>query len=242
VRLKSGRRIDCDALIFAIGTTPNVELAKAAGIKCQRGVVVSEYMQTSDPSVFAVGEIAEWDGKLFGFTAAAEQQAEVMARYLNGDITSVYRGSTAMNIIKIHGFDLCSMGMADRPNEEEYEEIVFIDRARRYYKKCIVHQDRLVGAILIGDKEEFIEYKGLISDRLELSEKRLKLLRSGGRSEPVIGRLVCSCNNVGSGNIEARISAGCGELQALCAATGAGMGCGSCRPEVKKILEANYVS
>jgi len=237
VRLKSGRMIDCDALVFAIGTVPNIELAMAAGLHCQRGVIVGEYLQTSDPDIYAVGEIAEFNGMLYGFTAAAEEQAGIFAGYLNGDISTYYKGSTLMSIIKIHGFDLCSIGIPEKPNEQEYEEIVFIDRARRYYKKCIVHQDRLVGAILIGDKDEFLEFKGLIAGKIELNEKRLSLLRSGGKMEPVLGRLVCSCNNVGSGNIENKIASGCTELAQIAAATGAGTGCGSCRPELKKILE-----
>ncbi|MBN9380029.1 MAG: molybdopterin-dependent oxidoreductase [Chitinophagaceae bacterium] len=237
IRLRSGRRLDCDALVFAIGTTPNIELAVSAGLHCQRGVIVNEYLQTSDPDIFAVGEIAEFDGILYGFTAAAEQQAAVFASYLNGDISTYYKGTTLMSIIKIHGFDLCSIGIPERPNEQDYEEIVFIDRARRSYKKCIVHQDRLVGAILIGDKDEFLEFKELIAGKIELNERRLGLLRSGGKAEPVLGRLVCSCNNVGSGNIENKAAAGCTEMSQIAAATGAGTGCGSCRPEVKKILE-----
>jgi ferredoxin-nitrate reductase len=237
IRLKSGRMIDCDALIFAIGTVPNIELAAAAGLHCQRGVIVNEYLQTSDPDIYAVGEIAEFEGMLYGFTAAAEQQAGIFASYLNGDISAYYKGTTLMSIIKIHGFDLCCIGIPDRPNEQEYEEIVFIDMARRYYKKCIVHQDRLVGAILVGDKDEFLEFRELISGKIELNERRLQLLRSGRKAEPVLGRLVCSCNNVGSGNLENKIASGCTELAQLCAATGAGTGCGSCRPEVKKILE-----
>jgi len=72
---------------------------------------------------------------------------------------------------------------------------------------------------------------------VELNEKRLSLLRSGAKAEPVLGRLVCSCNNVGSGNIENKIASGCTTLSQISAATGAGTGCGSCRPEVKKILE-----
>ena len=237
IRLKSGRMIDCDALIFAIGTIPNTELAVTAGLHCQRGVIVNEYLQTSDPNIFAVGEIAEFNGSLYGFTAAAEQQAAIFASYLNGDISNYYKGTVPMSIIKIHGFDLCCLGIPDRPNKQEYEEIVFIDLAHRYYKKCIVHQDRLVGAILIGDKDEFLEFKELISGRIELNERRLQLLRSGKKAEPVLGRLVCSCNNVGSGNLENKIASGCTELAQLCAATGAGTGCGSCRPEIKKILE-----
>ena len=237
VGLQSGRRIDCDALILAIGTVPNLELAREASLTCKRGVVVNPYLQTSDPSVFALGEIAEFEGVLYGITAAAEQQAAVLARYLHGDVASYYRGSTFMNIIKIHGFDLCSIGLPECPGDGNYEEITFIDKARRSYKKCIVHQDRLVGAILIGDKREFQEYRELITNKTELSDKRLQLLRSGQSAAPVLGPLVCSCHNVGAGNLRQAIAAGCGSLAELGVKTGVGTGCGSCRPEVQRLLD-----
>ena len=238
IRLRSGRVLDCDALVFAIGTVPNIEIAKAAGLDHRRGVIVDGYLRTSDEHIHAIGEIAEFEGNLYGFTAAAEQQAAALARFLNGDIAQPYAGTVPMNIIKIHGFDLCSIGVPECPNSKDYEEIVFIDKARRYYKKCIIHQDRLVGAILVGDKEEFREFREWITGKIELSDRRLQLLRSGGKAIPVKGRLVCSCNNVGAGNLEEQIRGGSTELGALCAVTGAGTGCGSCRPEVKRILEA----
>ncbi|MGI4019935.1 MAG: molybdopterin-dependent oxidoreductase [Janthinobacterium lividum] len=237
VGLRSGRKINCDAMILAIGTTPNLELARDCGLTCKRGVVVNARLETNDPDVYAIGEIAEFEGKLYGVTAAAEQQAHVVARYLSGDIAAFYQGSLLMNIIKIHGFDLCSIGITECPDGGNYEEIVFIDKAKRYYKKCIIHEDKLVGTILIGDKTEFSEFKELIANKTELSDKRLQLLRSGKKAEPVLGKLVCSCNNVGAENISNKVKSGCVELKALSVATGAGTGCGSCRPEVKRILE-----
>ncbi|TAH09295.1 MAG: NAD(P)H-nitrite reductase [Sphingobacteriia bacterium] len=238
IRLKSGTTIECQAVVIAIGTVPNIEIAKASGIECKRGVLVNEYLQTNDPHIYAIGEIAEFKGFLYGITAAAEQQAEIVARYLCGDISKYYEGSLLMNILKMHGTDLCSLGQVEVPADDPtYEEIVFIDKARRYYKKCIVHNDRLVGAILIGDKSEFLEYRDLIDNKMELSEKRLQLLRSGKTTEPVIGRLVCSCNNVGEGNLMNKIKEGCKDHLQLCQLSGAGMGCGSCRSEVKNILE-----
>ncbi len=236
VRLKSGLMIDCQAIVIAIGTSPNIELAKAAGIECKRGVLVNDYLQTSDPAIYAVGEIAEFKGFLYGITAAAEQQAEIVARYVSGDIAKYYEGSLLMNILKMHGTDLCSLGMVECPDDPAYEEVVFIDKAKRYYKKCIIHNDRLVGAILIGDKSEFLEFRDLIQQKIELSEKRLQLLRNGKKAEPVIGKLVCSCGNVGEGNIINKINEGCTDLVQLCQLSGAGMGCGSCRPEVKMLL------
>ncbi|HET9746500.1 MAG TPA: FAD-dependent oxidoreductase, partial [Chitinophagaceae bacterium] len=237
IRLKSGLTIDAQAIVIAIGTVPNIEIAKAAGIGCKRGVVVDEYLQTSETDHFAIGEIAEFKGFLYGITAAAEQQAEIVARYLNGDISTYYTGSLLMNILKIHGTDLCSLGEVESPDDPAYEEVIFIDKAKRYYKKCIIHNDRLIGAILIGDKNEFLEYRNLIENKIELSEKRLQLLRTGKPPEPVIGKLVCSCNNVGEGNLINKIKEGCRDHLQLCQLTGAGMGCGSCRPEVKEILE-----
>lgn len=237
IKLKSGRQINCDALVYAIGTVPNIELAKQCGLDCKRGVIVNERLQTSDENIYAVGEIAEFKGSLYGITAAAEQQADVMTKYLNGDHASYYQGSLLMNILKVEGVNLCSLGMVETPNGKDYEEVVFIDKSKRYYKKCIIHKDKLVGAILIGDKTEFVEFKELIQNKIELSEKRLELLRSGKKSAEVIGKLICSCNGVGEGNITAKIKEGCEDFKELCAATGAGMGCGSCRSEVKSILE-----
>jgi ferredoxin-nitrate reductase len=237
IRLKSGLLIEAQAIVIAIGTVPNIEIAKTGGIECKRGVVVDEYLQTSDPSVFAIGEIAEFKGFLYGITAAAEQQAAIVARYLNGDISNYYEGSLLMNILKMHGTHLCSLGEVECPDDPAYEEVVFIDKAKRYYKKCIIHNDRLIGAILIGDKNEFLEYRDLIENKIELSEKRLQLLRSGKTTEPVIGKLICSCNNVGEGNLVNKIKEGCRDHVQLCQLTGAGTGCGSCRPEVKAILE-----
>ena len=239
IRLKSGLLIEAQAIVIAIGTVPNIEIAKASGIECKRGVVVDEYLQTNDKNIFAIGEIAEFKGFLYGITAAAEQQAEIVARYLNGDISKYYSGSLLMNILKMHGTELCSLGEVECPDDPDYEEVVFIDKAKRYYKKCIIHNDRLIGAILIGDKSEFLEYRNLIENKIELSEKRLQLLRSGKATEPVIGKLVCSCNNIGEGNLINKIKEGCKDHLQLCQLTGAGMGCGSCRPEVKAILDAH---
>ena len=237
IRLKSGVAIDCQAIVIAVGTVPNIDIAKSAGLTCNRGVLVDEYLQTNDPGIYAIGEVAEFKGFLYGITAAAEQQADIVAKHLSGHISKYYEGSLLMNILKMHGTDVCSLGLAEAPDDPAYEEVVFIDKAKCYYKKCIIHNDRLVGAILIGDKTEFLEFRDLIENKIELSEKRLQLLRSGKKAEPVIGKLVCSCAGIGDGNITNKINEGCRDLVRLCQLSGAGMGCGSCRPEVKSILE-----
>jgi ferredoxin-nitrate reductase len=241
VKLKSGSYLSCDTVIYAIGTIPNTELARDAGLECRRGAVVNDYLQTSDEHIFALGEIAEHNQLLYGITAAAEQQAAVLAKYLCGDMSSYYDGSLSMNILKMAGLDLCSLGEVETPDDPVYEEVIFIDKSKRYYKKCLIHNDKLIGAILIGDKTEFTEFQDLIRNKVELSDKRLELLRSGKKPEPVMGKLVCSCNSVGEGNIRQCIESGCTDIREICQKTGAGTGCGSCRPEVKHILESYKV-
>jgi ferredoxin-nitrate reductase len=241
-QLRSGQALDVDAIVYAVGTKPNIEFAQEAGLESARGVTVNDYLQSSDPDVFAIGEIAEHNGKILGITAAAEKQADVAARFLNGDVQQRYDGAVPMNILKFSDLDLCAIGIAEiPPNEEGYDEILFIDKSMRYYKKCIIKDDRLVGAIMIGDKSEFAEFKGLIENNIELSERRMQLLRSGKKSDPVIGKLVCSCNQVGSGNLKKMIEDGCSSLNALCQSSGAGLGCGSCKPEIQKLLNESLV-
>lgn len=238
VKMKSGQTLAVAAVVYATGTTPNVELARECGLQVQRGVEVNDNLQTSDPDIYAIGEMAEHRQNLYGITAAAEEQAEILSNFLNGDLFSQYDGSLSMNLLKIPGLDLCSIGVSELPDDSgEYEEVVFLDKAARYYKKCIIHRDKLIGAILIGDKTEFNEFRELIKNKIELSEKRLSLLRSGKKAEEVIGKLVCSCNNVGEGNIQKMIDEGCADLKELCKCTGAGTGCGSCKSEVKNILD-----
>lgn len=238
LRLASGKLLDCDAVVYAIGIIPNIEIAKESDLKFNRGVIVNDYFQTSDPNIYAIGEIAEHNSKLFGITAAAEEQAGILTKYLNGDLASYYSGSILMSIFKMEGLDLCSIGQIEAVvGDPNYQEIIYLDKSQRYYKKCVIYQDKLVGAILIGDKSEFIEFKTLIQSGTELSDKRLQLLMSdNSNKEPLIGKIVCSCNNVGEGNLLKHISEGCSEVKELCTLTGAGMGCGSCKPEVKAIL------
>ncbi|WP_348822927.1 molybdopterin-dependent oxidoreductase [Flavobacterium aestuarii] len=238
IALKSGRILTANAIVYTIGTIPNIELAKETGLICGRGVKVNQYLQTSNPNVFAIGEIAEFNNQLFGITSAAEEQADILANFIAGDISSYYKGSVLMNILKLEDINLCSIGEIEVPeNDDAYEEIIFADLGKRYYKKCIVKNDLLVGAILMGDKNEFAEFKTMIESKIELADKRNTLLRgSSSEAKPVIGKLVCSCSQVGSGNIEECIKSGVNNFTELCKTTGAGLGCGSCKTEVKEIL------
>ncbi|MEP1087159.1 MAG: FAD-dependent oxidoreductase, partial [Algoriphagus sp.] len=242
ITLKSGKILSANAVVYAIGTQPNIKIARDNGIACGRGIKVNQHLQTNYPNIFAIGEIAEFENQLFGITSAAEEQAMVLANYIAGDVSSIYAGSVLMNILKFKDLELCSIGDILIPeNDDSYEEIIFTDMSRRYYKKCIVKDDLLIGAVLMGDKNEFAEFKSLIENKIELSEKRKSLLMGSSDTRPVIGKLVCSCSRVGEGNIKEAIAGGCSDFTALCQQTGAGLGCGSCKTEVRDILHQSKV-
>jgi ferredoxin-nitrate reductase len=242
ITLKSGKLITANAIVYAIGTIPNVDIARTNGIACRRGVIVNQHLQSSHPDIFAIGEIAEYNNQLFGITSAAEEQATILANYIAGDISEAYNGSVLMNILKFNDLNLCSIGDINVPeNDNSYEEVIFTDIKKRYYKKCIVKDDLLIGAVLMGDKNEFAEFKTMIESKIEMADKRETLLRGASNDTPVLGKLVCSCSQVGAGNIEETIAQGCTDFTELCNKTGAGLGCGSCKTEVREILQNSKV-
>ncbi|PKA17493.1 NAD(P)H-nitrite reductase [Leptospira haakeii] len=239
IKFRDGSSIRPDGIVFAVGTVPNLELAKEAGINCKSGILVNDFLQSSDPDIYAIGEVAEHSTGMYGTVAATEEQAEFAAWHLYGYKIGSYSGSMHSNLLKIPGLELVSLRLPDVPMDEagsEYEEIVFFDKRKGRYKKCIIKGDRLVGAILVGDKSEFSEFKAMISSGIELGDKRDRLLTGSSPLKPPIGALVCSCNGVGKGNIEEEIRNGVCDLKTISEKTGAGTGCGSCKPEIMKIL------
>jgi ferredoxin-nitrate reductase len=240
VQLDSGKRISCEAIIFAQETGFDLSLAQAAGISISKGITVNEYMQSSNPDIFVVGSLANYNGILSDNNIANEEQAAILSGYFNGNKFNYYKGTLVINNLTLNDRDICSLGIIEAPpNDDDYEEIFILDRHQHYYKKCIIQKDRLVGAILFGDNSELEEFKELIEQKTELGEKRQFLLRTNKKNnEAVMGKLICSCKNIGEGNLLNVIQSGCGSLAELCRITGAGKGCGSCKPEVKMIWES----
>jgi ferredoxin-nitrate reductase len=241
VRLSTGDYLDCGVLVYAIGTRPNDELALAAGLTHGAGVTVDNHLRTSDPNIYAIGEVAEHASRRHGTTLAAQQQADVAAAHLMGDHATAYAGTLPLNILKVAGLSLAAIGLTSPPTgqEKDYETVSLMDDAQRTYLKCVVKANRLVGAILLGDTSLMPQLRALIESGTELDADRLKLLRPGAEAQaaPPKGRIVCSCNRVGEGNLRDAIRAGKTTAEDLCAATNAGSGCGSCRPEVAQLLE-----
>jgi nitrite reductase (NADH) large subunit len=173
VELVDGRRIDADAVIFAAGIRPNVGLAKEAGISVNRGVVVDDHLQTGAPDVFAIGECAEHRGICYGLVEPAYEQARVLARHLAGTDDS-YAGSVVATNLKVSGVSVFSAG--DFMGTEGSEQIVLSDINHGTYKKLVIAEGRLTGAVLIGDVGDALWYLELIRTRKAIAAIRTDMM------------------------------------------------------------------
>lgn len=173
VELADGSRIGADAVIFAAGIRPNVALAKEAGVAVNRGVVVNDVMQTSSPDMFALGECAEHRGTCYGLVEPAYEQARVLARHLAGR-PAAYQGSVVSTNLKVSGVSVFSAG--DFMGGEGSESLVLTDRRRGTYKKLVIADGRLTGAVLIGDTLDALWYLELIRNRDKVAAIRTNMM------------------------------------------------------------------
>ena len=173
VELADGRRIDADAVIFAAGIRPNVALANEAGIKVNRGIVVDDVLQTGADGIFALGECAEHRGICYGLVEPAYEQARVLARHLAGR-DAAYQGSVVATNLKVSGVSVFSAG--DFIGAEGSESIVLSDLRRGAYKKLVISEGRLSGAVLIGDVTDALWYLELIRSREPVARIRKDLM------------------------------------------------------------------
>lgn len=180
VRLKGGRELAADLVVFAAGIRPNAELARGAGIEVNRGIVVNDRLQTSDPDIFAIGECAEHRGEIYGLVQPAYEQADILASELAGG-EGRYGGSLTATNLKVSGVNVFSAG--DFLGGEGTEQIVLRDRARPSYRKLIVRQEQLVGAVMFGDTSDALWYRDLIEKRRSIAAIRDRLVFGRALSE-----------------------------------------------------------
>ncbi|MGE5157113.1 MAG: NAD(P)/FAD-dependent oxidoreductase [Gemmatimonas sp.] len=173
VELADGRQIEADAVIFAAGIRPNVALAKEAGIAVNRGVVVDDVLQTSAEGIFALGECAEHRGVCYGLVEPAYEQARTLARHLAGRETA-YAGSVVATNLKVSGVSVFSAG--DFLGAGGSESIVLSDVKRGTYKKLVIAEGRLSGAVLIGDVADALWYLDMIRAREPVARIRKAMM------------------------------------------------------------------
>jgi nitrite reductase (NADH) large subunit len=243
VALSDGACLDADLVVVAAGIRPNIDLAVQAGVTCNRGVVVNDYMETSDPDIFAVGECVEHRGVCYGLVAPLYEQGKVLAATITGHRGPAYEGTVQASKLKIVGVDVFSAGDW---SEQHAEPIRFEDRAEGVYKKLTMRDGRLIGAILVGDTADSHRYLEWLRSAEDLSSRRRELLFPAPAADQGLdvaemsdGATVCGCVGVTKGAIVQAIhEQGVRTLSQLKECTRASTGCGSCTGLCQDVLRA----
>ncbi|HEY5907810.1 MAG TPA: nitrite reductase large subunit NirB, partial [Vicinamibacteria bacterium] len=246
LQFDDGTTLDCGMVVISAGIRPNVALARQAGLPVERGIVVGDDLTSpADPRVHAVGECAQHRGKVYGLVAPLWEQTQVLAERLTGrNPEARYEGSVVSTKLKVMGVELSVMGEKE-PASEADEVATYADPARGIYKKLILREGRVAGAILLGDAAVAPSLVQLFDRDAPIHASPAELLfpaapRAGALSPADLpdDAQICNCNGVSKGRLAEAVRGGCRSLKALCDATRAGTGCGSCKPQVEGVLAA----
>ncbi|WP_422059877.1 nitrite reductase large subunit NirB [Sphingopyxis sp.] len=246
VKLKDGTLIPASLVVMAVGIRPSVALARDAGLAVGRGIQVDDHMVTSDPAVLAVGECVEHDGQVYGLVAPLWDMCRSLADGLVERPTG-YRGSVTSTKLKVSGIDVFSAG--DFSGGDGCEDIVLRDASRGVYKRVIVKEDRIIGAVLYGDTADGGWYFDLLKKQEDVSNLRDLLIfgqsfaSGGGAADPkaAVAALsddaeICGCNGITKGQVVSCIAKGAHSLDAVRATCKASASCGSCTGLVENLL------
>jgi sulfite reductase beta subunit-like hemoprotein/bacterioferritin-associated ferredoxin len=245
LELADGARLECDLVVIAAGIRPNVALAAGAGLPVGRGISVGDDLACG-PGVYAVGECAEHRGTLYGLVAPLWEQTAQLADRLSGrNPDAVYMGSKVFTKLKVMGVDLAVMGEKDAVDGKD-EVVSYAEPSRGVYKKLIVRDGRLAGAIVLGDAAVAPAVLQTFTAGSPVSDNRADILfANAGADEAADARdpesmsdaaRICDCNNVSKAQIVEAVLQGARSVRAVCDATRASTGCGSCRPEVEAVV------
>ncbi len=247
LRFADGSEIEADLVVMAVGIRPNIDLAQKAGLYCERGLVVNDTMQTFDPRIYGVGECVQHRGQCYGLVAPLFEQAKVAANHLAELGIARYEGSVTSTKLKVTGIDLFSAGeFNEGPGDET---LVLQDPARNVYKKLVVRDDRIRGAVMFGDTLDGTWYFQLLREGADISDFRKTILfgqhdlgDAGHGDETRVMALpdsaeICGCNGVCKGEIvDAIQTQGLFTLDEVRAHTKASASCGSCTGLVEALL------
>ncbi|MDH5178517.1 MAG: nitrite reductase large subunit NirB [Gammaproteobacteria bacterium] len=247
VRFADGTEIAADLVVMAVGIRPNMELALKSGIHCERGIVVSDTMQTFDPRIYAVGECVQHRGITYGLVAPLFEMAKVCANHLARYGIGRYVGSVTSTKLKVTGIDLFSAG--DFTGNDQTEELIFQDASSGVYRKLVVQDNKIQGAVMYGDTIDGSWYFDLLRDGTDISDMRKNILfgqahlgDSGhGENNRVAAMAdsaeICGCNGVCKGDIvKAVVDKKLFTLEDVRAHTKASSSCGSCTGLVEALL------
>ncbi len=245
LRFASGEELEADLVVIAAGIRPNVELGLQAGLDVRRGIVVNDFMQTSDPNVFAVGECTEHRGQTFGLVAPLFEQGRVLASAITGNPGPSFTGASPATKLKIMGVDIFSAGSINE-SEPGVEAVRYEDPSLGVYKKLLLKDSRLHGVILVGDIEDEHVYQDWLRSGTDLTPHRRQILFPPRDPDPGLevaampdSETICGCNGVRKGDIVRAIhNHGIVTLQQLKEKTRASTSCGTCTGLCEKLLRA----
>jgi nitrite reductase (NADH) large subunit len=250
-----GSALETDLIVFSAGIRPRDELARDCGLEvgARGGIVIDDHCRTADPDIFAIGECALWNGKLFGLVAPGYQMASVCVARLLGRDSPSFTGADMSTKLKLLGVDVASLGDAHATysNARAY---TFVDERKQVYKKLVVSDDgkKLLGGILIGEADDYGIWLQMMLDGVDLPEQPEEMIvpalegikkskATGVAALPATAQ-ICSCNNVSKGDLCAAIDSGCTTIGALKSCTKAASSCGGCTALVTQILKAELAA
>ena len=240
-----GTQLPADLIVIATGISPNSEIGTRSGLTVERAIVVDNQMRSpDDPDIYVVGECAQHRGNVYGLVAPLWEQAKVLADHITGiNPDTAYHGSKVATKLKVMGVEMASMGMVEP--EHTHDEIVqFTEPRKGTYKKLIIRDGRLIGAILLGDIGKAAYLTQTFDRNTPLPEDRLALLFDLGSpskkvtlDEMPADTQVCNCNGVSKAALVACVKSGRRTPKSVMEATRAGLGCGSCKGIVNEVIE-----
>jgi nitrite reductase (NADH) large subunit len=246
--LADGTIIPATLVVMAVGIRPNSAIAKEAGIEVNRGIVVTDYMQTSDPDIYALGECAEVGGQVYGLVAPLYDMARVLAARLTGDTEAIFTPVDTPTKLKVTGINLFSLG--DFAEGDDRQEIVLRDAAAGVYKRVVLKDNKIIGTVLYGETADGAWFNDLKKKQTDISEMRDTLIfgqayQGGSPLDPTaaVAALpddaeICGCNGVCKGKITGAITdKGLTSLDGVRAHTKASASCGSCTGLVEQLLK-----
>lgn len=240
LQFRDGSRIEADLVVFAVGIRPNVKLAAASGIETNRAIVVNDWMETSVPEIYAVGECAEHRGIAYGLVAPLYEQGKVLAKVICGHPTEGYAGSTLYSQLKVSGVDVFSAG--DIQESADTVALMKYDGLRRTYSKITVSGNRIAGAVLFGDTSQGNKLLRYIQTGADVSVLEEEDSGASAQGDEYVAAMpntetVCSCNGVTKGTLVSAVcEQGLKTLPELRDCTRASSSCGGCKPMVEAIL------
>ena len=252
IELQDGTQIDAQMVVISCGIRPNSEIAKDSGLAVKRAIVVDDQLCSSDEDIFGVGECVEHRGRVYGLVEPLYEQARVLADLITeANPQARYEGSRLATSLKVMGVDLTSIGEVNLlPQSQPAEVLVHSDPQRGLYRKLVIRDGRLAGAIVLGETASVGMLMRLYKRSDPVPEQPLELLLGGasaggaGASEDAgVAALddateICSCHRVSKGHIVDCVRAGSSSVEAIGQKCKAGTGCGSCQTLVGQLISA----